>query len=138
MTCSHPYNQGMSAASTNPRPKSQAHHKAELRTALVAAVGEETIHRLAARLIVLARHGDMNAAKLLLDYAIGKRLETDVVSVEPVDYEAQRAERMRMLMDEETLKRAAELPVIAGRALARFAEEERTTSDSFPPDDEPR
>jgi hypothetical protein len=46
--------------------------QAKLRRSLVRAVGSDAVRAVAARLVALATDGDVNAAKLLLQYAVGK------------------------------------------------------------------
>src|SRR5262249_24066865 len=52
-----------------------AHRVAALRSALLERVTEEDIHPIAARLVELARSGDVSAARLLFSYSLGKPAE---------------------------------------------------------------
>jgi hypothetical protein len=58
---------------------------AALRTALLQQITEEDIQEVARRLLAQAKEGDLAAIKLLLQYAIGKPLET--VNPDRLDHE---------------------------------------------------
>src|SRR5262249_35207907 len=55
--------------------RSHGRKTAELRMALLDAVGPKTLKRIARKLAKLAETGDLDAAKLLLAYTIGKPTE---------------------------------------------------------------
>jgi hypothetical protein len=57
------------------RGNPHARQMAKLRTAFLSVVDEETMKKLARRLLKQADEGDMVAAKLVLAYAIGKPLQ---------------------------------------------------------------
>lgn len=63
---------------------------ARLRSALVAAVTEEDIQAIAARLVASAREGDLAATRELLLRTLGRPLEADLL---------ERLERLEELME---------------------------------------
>ncbi len=58
---------------------SHAHHVGRLRSALLAAVTEKDMRAIAAKLVTLAKGGDVRAIRELFDRTLGKSQEADLI-----------------------------------------------------------
>ncbi len=69
-------------AKGNPGGKGNPHARAvgKLRTALLEAVSEEELKTIVKKLVELARQGNVQAAKEVLDRCLGKPVEADLIA----------------------------------------------------------